>query len=173
MALTKEKKEKIVADVADAVKSAQSVVFVNFRGLRAGETLALRKELKKQGGHYTVVKKSLMKRVLGALPIEGTLPEFPGEVAIAYADDMVSPAKSIAMFGKKLKDSISAVGGILESRYISAAEVKALAAIPGRTVLYGQLVTVLNAPIQNTVGVLNNVVRSFVVALDQIAQAKN
>ena len=95
MALTKEKKEKIVADVADAVKSAQSVVFVNFRGLRAGETLALRKELKKQGVHYTVVKKSLMKRVLGALPIEGTLRV---SESLSRADDMVSPAKSIAMF---------------------------------------------------------------------------
>ena len=172
MAITRQKKEEITKELTDVLKKAKSVVFVSFHGLSVSEVNQVRKKLRSMGVGYLVAKKRLVKRVLSGMSLEGTLPELPGELAVAYGEDVIAPAKGIAEFKKKFKESLSSVGGIMEMRYLGAEEVRALASIPGREVLYGQFVTVIHAPVQQTVSVLNNIVSSFVVALDQIAQKK-
>ena len=172
MAITRQKKEEITKELTDVLKKAKSVVFVSFHGLSVSEVNQVRKKLRSMGVGYLVAKKRLVKRVLSGMSLEGTLPELPGELAVAYGEDVIAPAKGVAEFKKKFKDALSSVGGIMEMRYLGAEEVRALASIPGREVLYGQFVTVIHAPVQQTVSVLNNIVSSFVVALDQIAQKK-
>ena len=119
------------------------------------------------------MKKTLLKRVLQDAEMEGDLPELEGEIALAYGEDMVLPAKGIAEFQKKFENAVSAVGGILEKRYLRKEEVVALAKIPSREVLLGQFVMVINAPVQQTVQVLNGMTQSFVSVLHQVAEAKN
>ncbi len=172
MAITREKKETIVRKASDILGNAQAVVFVNFHGLNVARVSAMRSGLREKGVGYAVLKKTLVKRVLREAGIEGDMPSLDGELALAYSADAIAPAQGVAEFQKKFKDALTPLGGIFESRYITAEEVQRLASIPSRHVLYGQLVGLMNAPIQQTVGVLNNVVGSLVIALDQIAQKK-
>lgn len=173
MAISREKKEAILKKATDIVSGAESVVFVNFHGLSVSDVDAMRAGLREQGVGYSVLKKTLVKRVLEESGIEGQVPSLDGELALAYSDDAIAPAKGIAEFQKQFQDTLVSLGGVFESRYITVEEVKAIASIPPREVLYGQFVGLLNAPIQQTVGVLNNTVGSLVIALDQIAQKKN
>ena len=172
MAISRQKKEEIIKNVSDIVKKSKSVVFVNFHGLSVANVNEIRKELRKQGVGYVVARKRLIKRVLDEAKIEGTMPTLNGELAIIYGDDILLPAKGVIGFQKKFKGSLVSLGGVLEMRYIGNDEVKNLAAIPGREVLYGQFVTVIYAPVQQTVRVLNTIVSSLVIALNQIAQSK-
>ena len=172
MALTRKQKEAIVAKTTDALKSAHGVVFVKFGGVSVSDVAAMRGDLRGRGVRYTVVKKTLAKRALDTLATAGERPEFPGEFAIAYGEDDVEPAKGIADFMKKFDKRVEPVGGILESRYITKEEVIALSLIPPRQTLYGQFAVVVNSPIQQTVGVLSGVMRSFAVALGQIAEKR-
>ncbi|MBI4121313.1 MAG: 50S ribosomal protein L10 [Parcubacteria group bacterium] len=167
------KKEAIVNELADIVSNAGSVVFVHFKGLTVAGVSKMRRELRKAGVTFTVVKKTLLRRVLGGSKVLGDVPALEGEIAIAYSEDPVAAAKGIATFQKELADAVVPVGGIFEARYLTQAEIKALAAIPGRMELYGQLVGLLNSPIRGTVVVLNGVTRSFVGVLDQIAKSKS
>lgn len=173
MPISRQKKEEIIQKVADIVKNSQSVVFVNFHGLSVVDANEMRQELRNQGVSYVVVKKTLVRRVLEGSKIEGDTPALEGELALAYGDDMIAPAKGIVWFQKKLKNVISPIGGIMEGRYLSVGEIKSLAAIPEREVLYGQFVTVINTPIQQTAGVLNEVLRSFVGVLNQVVESKS
>ncbi len=172
MALTREKKRAIIDKVADALQKASAIVFVKFHGISVADATAMRQGLRARGVGYTVVKKTLARRALDTLSATGTLPELPGEIAVAYGADDVEPAKGIAEFTKKFDKRVEAVGGILESRYITREEVEALARIPSRHVLYGQFAVLVNSPIQQTVGVLSEVMRSFAIALGQIAERK-
>ena len=172
MAITRQKKVEIVSKVTDALKDAQAVVFVKFHKLTVANANAMRRGLRGAGVGYTVAKKTLIRRVLADMKISGEIPALEGEIAVAYSTDMIAPAKSVAEFAKKFKEQVMSVGGIFEGRYIGSAEVNQLASIPSREVLYGQFVTILNAPIQQTVTTLHGVVRSFVSALDQIAKSK-
>ncbi|MDB4992072.1 MAG: rplJ [Parcubacteria group bacterium] len=161
MAITKAKKEDIVAKVTDALKDAVSVVFVNFKGLSVADTSAMRKSLKEEGIGYYVAKKTLVKRVLTSNGYEGTLPEMSGELALAWSTDATAAARGIFEAGKKHKDSLSIIGGVFENRFLNAVDMRAIATIPPVPVLRGMFVNVINSPIQ-----------SFVIALDAIAQKK-
>ncbi len=161
MAITREKKEKIVEKISGAMNTAGSVVFVGFHKLGVGETSAMRSALKGEGVSYTVAKKSLIQRVLGTMTIEGEAPTMSGEVAIAYGEDLVAPARSVQVFAKKHKNELVILGGVFEGRYMSAAEMTDIASIPSRQVLYAQFVNLINTPIQQ-----------FAVAVDQIAKKK-
>lgn len=162
MAITKQKKQDIVGKVADAIENAASVVFVHFKGLSVADTSAMRKSLKQEGVGYYVAKKTLMRRALDAKGYTGSIPELPGEIAIAWSNgDVTSAARGIYEHGKKHKDALSIVGGVLEGAYLDAVAMRSIATIPPVPVLRGMFVNVINSPIQG-----------FVIALDQIREKK-
>lgn len=161
MAITRQKKEAIVAKVTDAFKDAGSVVFVKFKGLPVKDTTEMRRKLRAEGIGYTVAKKTLIKRALATKSYEGTLPELEGEIAVAYGEDMIAPAREVNNFAKTRKDQLSIAGGIFEGRFMSATEMTEIASIPSRQVLIGQFVNLINSPIQRVV-----------IALDRIAEKK-
>src|SRR3989338_10242971 len=82
MAITRQKKEEITKELTDVLKKSQSVVFVSFHGLSVSDVNQVRKKLRSMGVGYMVAKKRLIKRVLSGMPLEGTLPELPGELAV-------------------------------------------------------------------------------------------
>jgi large subunit ribosomal protein L10 len=162
MAITKEKKQDIVAKVGEALSGAASVVFVHFKGLSVADTSAMRKALKAEGVGYYVAKKTLMKRALTEHGYDGTMPELPGEIALAWSTaDATIAARGIFDHGKKHKDAISIMGGIFEGSYLDAAQMTAIATIPPLPVLRGMFVNVVNSPIQG-----------LVIALDKVREAK-
>lgn len=161
MAVTKQKKETILGTVESAVGEAVSIVFVRSRGMPVTEVQAMRRALKAAGVKYYVAKKTLIKRALAAQGYAGTLPVLEGELAIAWGNDPVAPAREVQQFVKSAKEKVVIMGGVFEGRYLSAAEMSEVAAIPSQLTLYAQFVMLINSPIQQ-----------FVMALDQIAQKK-
>lgn len=155
MALTKQKKEEIVGKLSEALKDAQSVVFVHFKGLTVADTSAMRKELRNREVGYSVAKKTLMRRALSDLKVEGEMPELEGEIAVAYGADPVAPASGVAQFAKEHKDNLSIVGGIFEGRYMNQEEMQTIAAIPPMQTLRGMFVNVINSPIAGLAIALN------------------
>lgn len=164
MARTKVEKKEILEKVEKILKDAETLVFVNFHGLKVGDTVAVRRQLKKEGVGFFVAKKSLTKKALEGgkgKKVEGTLPELAGELGLAYGKDVIAPAREIYEFEKKFKGQISILGGIFEGKYMTKAEMTSIATIPSQQVLRGMFLNVINSPIQG-----------FVMALDQIAKKK-
>ena len=155
MAITKAKKQDIVAKAADALKDAVSVVFVRFNKITVADTSAMRRTLKGEGIGYYVAKKTLLKRALADKGFAGTLPALDGEVAIAWSNtDATAAARGIFEHGKK-HEGLSILGGVFEGKYLDASEMKAIATIPPIPVLRGMFVNVINSPIQGMVIALN------------------
>ncbi len=159
MAITKQKKQEIVASFQKALETAQSVAFVNFHKLTVAQGIALRRKLRAEGVGYYVGKKTLLKRALAEKGITGELPSLDGEVAIAYSDDLLAPARVVYDFQKQNKETISLLGGIFEGAYKNKEEMTAIATIPPLQTLRGMFVNIINSPVQR-----------FVIALDQIAK---
>lgn len=162
MAITKAKKKEVVEKMTGAFKAAKSLVFVNFKGLTVGNTTALRGNLKKEGVSYAVAKKTLTERVLDAQKYEGEKPALPGELAVAWGEDLVAPAREVYAFVKKFPENLKILGGVFEGRYMSQAEIEGIATIPPTPVLRGMFVNIINSPIQR-----------FAIALNEIAKKKS
>jgi large subunit ribosomal protein L10 len=161
MAITKAKKAEIFENLATIAKGEGSRVFVNFHGLSVTDTTAVRRALRNEGVGYVVAKKSIARKAFNDSGISGELPELPGELAIAYGEDALAPAREVYKFQKSLKNKVSILGGVFENRFVGAEEMVTIASIPSRHVLYAQFVNIINSPIQG-----------LVIALDGIAQSK-
>ena len=159
MAITRKKKEEVVARAADIVTNAKTLVFAKFKGLSVEEQSEVRSAFRKEGVGYTVVKKTLLKRVLDGQKYEGTLPLLEGEIALAYGADELAPARELAVFVKKFPEHLAFAGGMFGGKFVDASEIKAIAAIPGIQTLRAQFVQLINSPRQR-----------FAVVLDAKAQ---
>lgn len=155
MAITKQKKTEIVEKVTHIAKTAKTLVFANFKGLTVAEVNEMRKGLRGQQVGYTVAKKSLLKRGLASAAYEGTLPELEGEVALAWGEDELAPAREIAVYIKKFPEHLAFVGGMFGGKFVSKDEIASIAAIPGMDALRAQFVQLINSPLQRFAVVLN------------------
>lgn len=161
MAISKQKKSEILEKLEKKVVKSNSIVFVNFHKLPVATSTEVRKNLRDGGVGYLVAKKTLIGRAFGASGIAGEMPALDGEIAVAYGDDLLAPAKGIYEFQKKNPELIKIVGGVFEGKYMDEAAMTVIAKIPPREVLLGQFVNVINSPIQG-----------LVMALDAIAGKK-
>ena len=162
MAITRTKKTEIVDKLKNAFEGAKSLVFVNFKGLTVGNTTDLRRSLKGENVSYTVAKKTLANRVLDDKKFEGDKPTLEGELALAWGEDLVAPARGVYNFVKKFPENLKILGGVFEGRYITADAMIEIAKIPGLEILRGKFVNIINSPIQRVA-----------VALSEIAKKKS
>ena len=126
------KKQEEVSKVAEELKSAASVVVVDYLGLTVEEVTNLRKELRDNGVQMKVVKNTILRRAAAQAEIEGLDAHFVGPTAIVFSEsEVVAPAKVIAEFAKKA-EKLEIKGGLIEGKAASAEDVKALAALPDR-----------------------------------------
>lgn len=163
-----EEKKQIVEDLRSRFQKSQLVILTDFKGLNVASVSDLRRKLKEAGVEYKVVKNTLMARASQDTPVAVMADHFkgPGAVAISYQDP-VEPAKILAKFAddsKKLEIRAAVLNGAL----IDVSGVKALAALPPREVLLGQLLAVMAGVPTSVVRVLAGVPRALVTALSAL-----
>ncbi|OHA47256.1 MAG: 50S ribosomal protein L10 [Candidatus Terrybacteria bacterium RIFCSPLOWO2_01_FULL_44_24] len=170
--LKKEQKIKLVDEIGKDMALNKSVIFVDFRNVKTKPIEGLRDELKKTGSSMRVVRKTLLGRAIESLNLGEKLnvKTLEGQIAVIFGD-VIGAAKACAAFAKKEK-SFKFVGGIMEGHFLSPKEAAALATIPSRHELLGQLVWTLASPMQGLVVTLNGIPRSLVIALSEISKKK-
>lgn len=140
-----------------AFKDAKSLVFVNFRGLSVGNATQMRRTLKNEGVSYVVAKKTLVNRAIEGEKFADIQPILEGELALAWGEDLVAPAREIYSFVKKFPENLKIMGGVFEGKFMTALEMEEIAKIPGLEVLRGMFVNIINSPIQRLAIVLNEI----------------
>ncbi len=171
------KKEAIVAELKDQLSSAKGAVFTSYKGLTVAQDTKLRRELREAGITYHVVKNTMTRIAAKELGLDEITEHLEGTTALAFSkDDAVAPAKVICEFIKKNKMDEAGIltvkVGLVEGKVISDKEVKALASLPSREELVAKMLGSMNAPVTNTVMVLQGVIRNAVYVLDAIRAQK-
>lgn len=170
-------KQAVVAQLKEQLESAKGVVLTSYKGLTVAQDTELRRELREAGVSYHVVKNTMLRIAAEEAGIEGIEEHLEGTTAFAFStEDAVAPAKVICGFIKKNKledaEVLTVKVGMVEGKVIGVDEVKALAALPSREELIAKLLGSMNAPISNTVNVLQGVIRNAVYVLDAIRSQK-
>ena len=170
-------KQAVVAQLKEQLESAKGVVLTSYKGLTVAQDTELRRELLEAGVSYHVVKNTMLRIAAKEAGIEGIEEHLEGTTAFAFStEDAVAPAKVICGFIKKNKledaEVLTVKVGMVEGKVIGVDEVKALAALPSREELIAKLLGSMNAPISNTVNVLQGVIRNAVYVLDAIRSQK-
>lgn len=176
MPKTKIQKQTIVRDLQEKFQRAKSVVFARFNALGVADNEALRRDLKQEASEYCVAKKTLLKKTFTEQNLADFDPQSEaGQLAVVFGyEDEVAPAKILNKFmkGNGNAERLSFLGGILEGKFIDAAQVKFLADLPSREELYAKLVGSINAPVSGFVNALAGNLRNLVYVLKAVEEKK-
>jgi large subunit ribosomal protein L10 len=169
MALTKQKKHDVVAEVASLLAESKMTVVAAYPHTTVKAMQQLRRETRVNGTKVRVVKNRL---VIKALSQTETLKatdtsHLKGQLVYAFnSQDEVAPAQAIAKFAKT-NPTLEFVGAISAAgKFLSADEVKALAILPGKNELIAQVVATLASPLDQ---VLNGLSGNLHALLDGVA----
>lgn len=175
MALTREKKESIVEDLSERFSTASTFVFADFKGMDVQEMNVLRRRMQEEGVRFTVVKNTLLKRIMdnvGLTEDEPCIRDLEGQTGIAYASDEVMPAKVIERFAKEHDGRPSVKAGYVAGRSLDAESIKRLAELPAREELLSKMVGSLQSPVRGFVAVGAGLIRKFIYAVDAIRRSR-
>ena len=154
--MKKEQKETIVAELADRLKAADTVLVADYRGLTMPQIDALRTRLLESGARFTVVKNTLTRRAAEAAGADALLTLLEGPTAIAFLEadgDMLAAAKALADMARESR-VLAIRGGVLQGKVVSAEEVETLAALPSIEILRGQVLGAIVAPVNALLGLV-------------------
>ena len=162
------KKEAIVDEILNKMENAQSVVFIDYRGLTVAEDTELRNRFRQAGVDYHVTKNTMIYRAAEKLGMEALYPYLHGPTALAFGtEDVVAPAKIISDYIKEVNKT-EVKCGVVEGKVVDPAAVKALASLPSREVLIAQVLGTMNAPIAGLATVLSGTIRNLLYTLNAI-----
>jgi large subunit ribosomal protein L10 len=158
MAITRDKKQTLVAELHDILAAAKMAVFAQYTGVSVKEMQELRRAARAQGVTIKVVKNRLVRVAMSQIDtLKNTdASTLKGQVLYAFSsDDEVVPAKVLAEFAKthpalQLVGAFSGVGANLDT-----AETTALAALPSKNELIAQVIATLQSPVNDVVSGLN------------------
>ena len=160
-------KEQVVTELAERLRSSQTLILADYRGLSVSELDEVRTKLLEHGARFHVVKNTLTKRAADEAGFETLKELLDGPTAIAFVGDgdMVSVAKTLSETARKTK-VLELKGGILEGTPMDASQVAELAKLPPADVLRGQVLGAIVGPLTEIVSLFAAPVQDFVGLLD-------
>lgn len=173
MAVTKQRKQEILQELVHLFKEAKSVASTKYSGTSVNDINALRGKMFEQNLKLKVAKKTLIKIAAKEAGYE-EIPEavLEGPVALVFGmEDEVTAPKAVKTAGKEL-DTLGLLGGFMDGKVLSQAEITQLADIPSFEVLMTQFVRALNGPVSGFHGVLHGTLRNFAGVLNAIKEEK-
>jgi large subunit ribosomal protein L10 len=153
----REDKQKVVDELTEQLRSADTLLVADYRGLTMPQIDTLRTRLLASGARFTVVKNTLTRRAAEAAGADALLTLLEGPNAIAFLDadgDMVAAAKALADMARESK-ILAIRGGVLQGRTLTASEVESLATLPPFDILRSQVLGAIVAPLTVLIGLLS------------------
>jgi len=164
----KEDKERVVAELTERLRTSETLIVADYRGLTMPQIDELRTKLLEQGARFSVVKNTLTRRAAEAAGAEALLAMLEGPTAIAFLEsdgDPVAVAKALADAARTTR-VLTIRGGLLEGRPMEAAAVEELAKLPPADVLRGQVLGAITAPLTAIVGLFTAPLQDLYGLLD-------
>ncbi len=146
-------KQQIVNELTERIKNAKSGVIVSYMGLNVQDDTALRRELRKNGVEYSVVKNTLTRMAAKNVGYDALSDVFNGTTALATSEDFTAPAKVICEFAKK-HENLVVKAGFIDGEILDVDGVVELSKIPSREGLIAKLLGSIQSPLYGLAYVL-------------------
>lgn len=170
MAVSKERKQEVLATYDEWLKKSQSVILVEYTGAKMKDLDSIRAKVRESGGEFHVLKNTLARRAFAANGMELPKDYLVKSTAVSFAfTDPASTAKALTE-AMKGKDFVKVKGGFMSGQALSAAQVKALSDMPPLPVVRAQLLGVLQAPAGKLVRTLAEPARGLAAVIKAFAE---
>lgn len=167
-----QEKQAIAEELHKAFADSKVVILTDYKGLNVAAMSDLRRRLRQSGVHYKVVKNRLLARASEQTGVEAIRSHFKGPSAVAFSyEDPVAPAKILIDFAKEF-EALEVKVGVLGGKELDFKAIKALADLPSREQLLGQVLGAMNAVPSSFVRALANLPQKLLYAITAIKDQK-
>jgi len=168
--MKKQEKSFFVQNLTEELKSASSVILVDYAGLTVKAQQDLKKLLREVNARMLVVKNTLLKRAGESAKIDSealTDTVLQGPTALILSEeDPIAPLQILAKFAKEFEIPQLKVG-IVEGSFQNKETLTKLSTLPGKDVLIGQAIGAIGAPIHGLIGTLQGNMQKLVYILEE------
>ena len=169
MAISKAKKDTLVADLTTLLSDAKLTAYARYQGLTVAELQELRKAAREAGVKIKVVKNRLVRVAMKEIAVykDTDTTGLTGQLVYAISStDEVAPAKVLAEFAKDHPALVLAGGFNDSGAYLAEAEINTLAKMPSKNELIAQIVAQLLSPINDTVSGISGGLSGIISGLE-------
>lgn len=174
MAISRDKKQALVAELAELFATSKGTVSAAYTGLSVADLQELRAQARRNNVVIKVVKNRLVRVALASSDTfkSADTSLLTGQLIYAFSsEDEIAPAQTLAVFGKKHPQLQLVVGFNDAGESLDTVTVKALSELPTKDQLRGQVVSVIAAPLTQFLTVASGAQRGFAQVLSQRAEA--
>jgi large subunit ribosomal protein L10 len=168
--MNRDQKSAVVQELAEQIRSAEAIIAVDYRGISVSQVADLRAKLRDAEARFRVVKNSLTERASDEAGAEMLRPMLEGPTALTFiSGDAALAAKALNDAARTL-GTLEFKGGVMNGALLSADEIRSLARLPSRDVMYAQLVGTVASPLSGLVRTLNALISGLAIQLQQVAE---
>ena len=172
--MNREQKAQVIEEVAGALREADAVFAVDYRGISVPQAAELRTRLRDADATFRVVKNTLSERAADQAGAEGLKELLAGPTAMTFVrGDAAAAAKALRDFRRGTGNTLLEFkGGWMNGAPLSPDDVDAIAQLPSREVLYGRLVGMVASPLTGLAAAMGNLIgglaRQLQAIVDQV-----
>jgi len=171
LAISRKRKQDLVAGYVELLKQSKAVFLSNYNGLGVKQMEVLRGEVRKADGAFQITKNTLLALALKEAGLPAPMELLEGQVAAGFAlKEAPSLAKAMAEFADN-DEQFELTGGIMGSDVLSAEQIKVLAKLPSIDELRAQIIGLINGPARGLATVIGSGVRQVVNVLDAYSKS--
>jgi large subunit ribosomal protein L10 len=170
LAISKQRKDELVAEYSELLDTSRAVFLTEYTGLDVKEMQKLRGEVRNAEGIFRVTKNTLLLHALEKAGKPAPADLLVGQLASGFAlNEVPTLAKALTDFAEEVEE-FTIRFGILDDELLTAEQIEALAKLPSLDELRAQIIGLIGAPAQNITSIVANGVRQIVNVLDAHAK---
>lgn len=170
----RQEKQLLLDEIKGQMDKHGTFVIMSYQKVTANLANQFRNEIAKLGGNVEVVRKRLLIKAADAAGLKLDLEALPGHIGLVLAGkDPIETTKAVFRFSQDNDKALEIVGGRFEGLYYSGKQVEMLSKLPGKDEMRAQLLATLEAPMSQTLAVMEALLSSVVYCLDNKTKEAN
>jgi large subunit ribosomal protein L10 len=168
--MNRDEKAAVIDRIAGKIEESDAVFAVDYRGISVPQVADLRTKLRDADASFQIVKNSLTERAADKAGAEGLKALLEGPTALTFVRGDAAAAAKALNDAARATQVLDFKGGVMGGNVLTAEDIRSIARLPSREVLYGQLVGTIASPLSGLVGALSALVGGLARQLGQIAE---
>jgi large subunit ribosomal protein L10 len=167
-------KQLLLDEIKNKMAGAKALVLTSYQRFEPNVVAGFRAKLNQMGGSLEVVRKRILAKAAQAAGVEINADELDGHIAVIFAEqDPIQTTKAIYQFSAENEQVLRVLGGRFEGALCTAQEIEMISKLPSKDEMRAQLIGTLEAPLTQTLAVIEALLTTVMHCLENNIQQAN